>query len=77
MNIDNLENIKWLVDGCGEISIGRFASYECAAVASDEGGALAMLVRKKGESLGELLERLDSAINNATENGIFADEVNS
>jgi len=34
------------------------------------------LVRRPDESLSELLKRLDSAIENAIERQIFADEIN-
>ena len=43
--------IDWLVDGEGEITIGRVGRVRCAAVASDGHNALAMLVRRRGESL--------------------------
>ena len=35
-----------------------------------------MLVRRKGESLDDLLRRLDTAIGDAYENEHFTDEVN-
>jgi hypothetical protein len=36
-----------------------------------------MLVRRPGESLAELLQRLDAAIEDAYENGVHIDEVNT
>jgi hypothetical protein len=36
-----------------------------------------MLVRRKGESLDALLQRLDAAIANAYKNDRFTDEVNA
>ena len=36
-----------------------------------------MLVRRPGESLAELLQRLDAAIEDAYENGVYIDEVNA
>lgn len=71
-----LDNIELLIDGSGEISIGRAGPVRCAACASDEDRALAMLVRRPGESLSELLKRLDTAIEDAMERQIFTDEIN-
>ena len=72
-----LENIEFLIDGEGDISIGRFASIQCAAVACNEHGSLAMLKRRPKESFFELLERLDRAIEKAWEEEVYIDEINS
>ena len=48
----------------------------CVAVAADENNSLAMLVRRDGETLAQLLTRLDQAIAKAIEDGIFTDEIN-
>ena len=72
-----LENIECLIDGDGDISIGRFGPVRCAAVACDEGGSLAMLQRKPNETLAQLLERLDKAIEKAWEEEIYTDEINA
>jgi hypothetical protein len=71
-----LRNIESLIDGNGQITLGRIGPVHCAACASDEGQNLAMLVRNPGESLGDLLMRLDAAIEDALERDIFADEIN-
>jgi hypothetical protein len=68
--------IQWLVDGEGEITIGRVGRVRCAAVASDGHNALAMLVRRRGESLEELLARLDEAIRLAVDEDTYTDEIN-
>jgi len=68
--------IEWLVNGEGEITIGRVGSIRCAAVASDGHNALAMLVRRREESLHDLLARLDEAIRLAVEEDEYTDEVN-
>ena len=68
--------IEWLVDGEGEITIGRMGGIPCAAVASDGHNALAMLVRRPGESLEDLLARLDEAIRLAAEEDTYTDEIN-
>ena len=71
-----LENIESLIDGNGEITIGSIGPIRCAATAADEDQCLAMLVRRRGESLMQLLSRLDAAIENAYENQIFEDKIN-
>jgi ribosome assembly protein YihI (activator of Der GTPase) len=68
--------IEWLVDGEGEITIGRMGGIPCAAVAADGHNALAMLVRRRGESLDDLLTRLDDAIRLAVEEDTYTDEIN-
>ena len=69
----------------GQITIGTFRAVGCAAVASGKlktasasgkHKTLAMLVRRKGETLAQLLTRLDLAIAKALEDEIFTDEVN-
>ena len=72
-----LPNIEFLIDGNGEITIGSIASIPCAATAADEDQCFAMLVRRDGESLGQLLRRLDRAIEMAAEDEIFIDEINN
>jgi hypothetical protein len=69
----NLE--VFIADG-GSISLGRIAPIECAAVASDEHGMLAALVRRKDETFMGLMQRLDAAIAEAVEAGEFTDEIN-
>jgi hypothetical protein len=71
-----LPNIEFLIDGDGEITIGGIASIPCAATASDDHQSFAMLVRRDDESLGQLLIRLDRAIEMAVEDEIFIDEIN-
>ena len=70
------ENIEWLVDGEGDVTIGRVGSIRCAATAADGHNALAMLVRRPKESLEDLLSRLDEAIRLAAEEDVYTDEVN-
>jgi hypothetical protein len=76
--ISTLTNITALVEGGGEITLGHLDDIgKCVATATDGGQCLAMLVRRKGESLEALLRRLDAAIVDAYENEHFADEVNA
>lgn len=71
-----LENIEFLFKNRGEISIGSSMSRDFTATASDLDQCLAILVRRPGETLLELLQRLDAAIEDAYENETFVDEVN-
>ena len=76
--ISELSNIAALVEGGGEITLGRLdAIGKCVATACDDAQCLVMLVRRKDESLGALLQRLDAAIADAYENDRFIDEVNA
>ncbi len=73
----SLPNIEFLIDGNGDITIGSIASIPCAATAADDDLNYAMLVRRNGETLKQLLVRLDRAIEMAVEDEIFIDEVNN
>ena len=76
--ISELSNIAALVEAGGEITLGHLdAIGKCIASATDDAQCLAMLVRRKGESLDALLQRLDAAIEDAYENEHFTDEVNA
>lgn len=72
----HLPHIEALIDDEGQITLGYLDPVGCVAVAGDEHQALAMLRRRTGESLGELLLRLDAAVCDATENQVFVDEIN-
>jgi hypothetical protein len=71
----SLPNIAQLIDD-GEITIGMLSPVGCVATAADEDCNYAMLVRRRGESLFQLLTRLDQAIDKALTLGIFTDEIN-
>ena len=74
--ISTLKNIAALVEDGGEITLGHLdAVGRCVATATDDAQCLAMLVRRKGESLDDLLRRLDAAIVDAYENEHFTDEI--
>ncbi|HVP49999.1 MAG TPA: hypothetical protein VMT56_02125 [Candidatus Bathyarchaeia archaeon] len=60
----------------GEITIGMLRTIGCVVTAADEDCTYAMLLRRRGESLVQLLSRLDQAIDNALTLGIFTDEIN-
>jgi hypothetical protein len=61
----------------GGISVGIISPVsDCVAVAHEGTNTLAMLVRREGETLLQLLTRLDFAIARAQADDIFTDEVN-
>lgn len=74
---DALENIDELISGGGQISVGQMSPILCAAVANDDHNCLAMLRRRKGESLHDLLVRFDAAIAAAWNEERFVDEINT
>ena len=71
-----LPNIEYLIAGEGDITIGRIGPIPCAVTAADEHQSLAMLVRRQGETLEQLLMRLETAIEKAVKEEIFIDEIN-
>jgi hypothetical protein len=71
----NLPNIAELIDD-GEITVGVLRPVGCVATACNEDSTLAMLVRREGETLLQLLTRLDQAIAKAYDEDIFTDEIN-
>lgn len=70
-------NIEFLIQGNGEITLGRIGHIRCAATACDSDSCLAMLVRRPDETLKALLERLDGSIEDALERDVFVDEINA
>ncbi len=71
----SLPNIAELID-YGEITIGNLRPVGCVATAVDEDYTYAMLVRRHGETLGQLLARLHQALHKAFTEQIFTDEIN-
>ncbi|MDX9716384.1 MAG: hypothetical protein RBT67_03335 [Thauera sp.] len=53
------------------------SSVGCVVIASDDYNCQAMLLRRDGETLYELLIRLDAAIGRALRDGEFTDEINA
>jgi hypothetical protein len=72
-----LPNIEALISDHGDITVGHLGPIRCAAFAADEHQQLAALIRHDGESLIDLLRRLDAAIEQAWNNEIFIDEINT
>ncbi len=71
-----MNNIEALIADGGEITVGPIGPIECAATAADGHNALAMLVRRDGETLNALLKRLDKAIARYFHTGETTDEIN-
>jgi len=72
-----MKHIQELIADGGEVTLGALAPFECVASAADGSNALAMLVRRDGETLPALLKRLDKAIAAHYDNGSITDEVNA
>lgn len=71
-----MKNIEALITDGGNITIGAIYPIECAATAADSHNAVAMLVRRKNETLNALLKRLDKAITKFYADDEIVDEVN-
>jgi len=60
----------------GQITLGNVRPVGCVAVAHDGRQTLSMLLRRNGETVTQLLTRLDVAIAKALTEDIRTDEVN-
>lgn len=70
-------NIESVIANHGSITIGDIgANVGCVAAAADPHFCYAMLLRRDGENLLDLMGRLDSAIASASETSTTVDEVN-
>jgi hypothetical protein len=80
--MSNIEQtVKWLIAELldqpgGHISIGRMPPIEGAAIAINDQGLLASLVRREGETFPDLLTRLDAAVAKAVHEGVVTNDVN-
>lgn len=72
-----MKNIEMLIADGGDINIGALHEIACVAAAADPHNAVAMLVRREGETLSALLRRLDRAIGRFYEHDEIIDEVNA
>jgi len=61
----------------GEITVGTLVPVGCVAISTDGHNTLAMLKRREGETLAQLLTRLDLAIGKAFTEDVFTDEINT
>ena len=71
-----LANIAALINNGGQLTLGALHPIKCVAVATDDHNCLAMLQRRPDESLQQLLERLDAAIDRAWATDELIDEIN-
>jgi hypothetical protein len=71
-----MKNIEALIADGGDVTIGAIHPIDCVATAADAHNAVAMLVRRDGETLNALLKRLDKAIGRFYEHDEIIDEVN-
>ena len=74
--LPSLSNIAELIRH-GQITVGVIRPMGSVAIATDAHQSLAMLVRRKGESLPKLLERLDASVGKALHQEIYTDEINN
>ena len=74
---DRWPHLQALIENGGNISIGRIDPIPCAAVAADAHAMYAALQRQRGESLEDLLDRLDTALHAALTDDVYTDEINS
>jgi hypothetical protein len=66
-----------LIDCDGSLTVGRISNTIDAAVAHDPNMTYAMLRRRDGETLIDLLERLDQAVGKAVAEEKTVDEINA
>ena len=71
-----LPNLEWILAEHGGISLSEISPVGCVAAAADQNTCYAMLVRRNGETVLQLLQRLDQAVAIAAENNSKVDEVN-
>jgi hypothetical protein len=69
-------HLQGLIDDAGSFVIGRIDPIPCVAVASDAHIMYAALVRRDGETLTQLLDRLDAALAKAFATDDYTDEIN-
>lgn len=71
-----MKNIEALIADGGDITIGSIHPIECVATAADASNAVAMLVRRDGETMSALVKRFDKAIGRFCEHDEITNEVN-
>ena len=72
---DLLPNLAGFIED-GDITVGIVHPVGCVATATHEHASVAILGRRKNETLTQLLMRLDYAIGLALTEDIFNDEIN-
>jgi hypothetical protein len=69
-------HIEEFLESGGNIQIGRVSPLDYVAVASDEYTMMAALTRNEGETLMELIQRLDTAVDQVVNHDNMTDEIN-
>jgi hypothetical protein len=73
VSLPNIENLITY----GDITLGVLRPVGCIATAADEDRCLAMLVRRRDETLVQFLMRLDKALDKALTEDVYIDEINA
>ena len=71
-----MKHIQTLIDDGGSITVEHLHGIGCAATAADHHNAVAMLVKREGETLNALLRRLNQAIGRYYADDTVIDEIN-
>ncbi len=71
-----LANIAALIEDGGQITLGALDPIKCVAIANDDCNCLAMLQRRSGETVPQLLDWLDTTIALAWTTEQLIDEIN-
>ncbi len=69
--------LQAFIDGGGHFDIGYIHPIDCAAIANDDHNMYVALLRRRGESLMDLLARLDASLKHCLENDDIIDEINA
>lgn len=69
--------LQAFIDSGGHFGVGHIYPIECAAIANDDHIMYAALQRRRGESLMDLLARLDASLKHRLENEDVIDEINA
>ena len=77
LRVAPLTHLIALIEGGGQLTLGALPPIKCVAVANDDDVCYAMLQRRPGETLQQLLERLDAAIDLAWTSDQYTDEINT
>ena len=76
LSVAPLPHLIALIEAGGQLTLGALPPIKCVAVANDDDICYAMLQRRSGETLQQLLERLDAAIDLAWTTDQYTDEIN-
>jgi hypothetical protein len=71
-----MKHLEALIEDGGNITIGPIGAAPCPAAAADAHNAIAMIVRKEGETLAALPRRLDPAVGRFYVHDEITDEIN-